>query len=338
MQKDNNKLNWGILSSAKIARQKVIPALQKSDMTGTITMASRTPESALQWASDLNIRACSGDYQTLLEDPDIDVIYNPLPNHLHVPMTIAALEAGKHVLCEKPIALSSQQLAELTIAAAKYPHLCVMEAFMYRHHPRWQMLLDLIERENLGEIGFMHVSFTYFNRDPGNVRNQADIGGGALYDIGCYCLAVSRLLLAREPQRLLASQQIDADFNIDKMTSGLIDFGAAQVSFNCSTQLAAGQYLEIQCERGRLRIDDPFALDSGDTEILLYDNGQLPAKKISVPYNDHYLSQIDDFSQAILTAQPVPYGLDDAEAIMRLIEAVQQSHATQAWVQLNDNI
>lgn len=329
--KDQQKLKWGVLSSAKIAREKVIPALKKSAFVDDIVMASRNPESAQQWAEALDISACQGDYQTLLNDPDIDVIYNPLPNHLHVPMSIAALQSGKHVLCEKPIALDSAQLRELVSEANKHPHLAIMEAFMYRHHPRWQRIKDLIHTRNLGAIGYIHVTFTYFNRDADNVRNKADIGGGALYDIGCYCLAVSRLLLEREPKRVIANQVIDEQFKTDKMTSGQLDFGDVQASFNCSTQLAAGQYLEIQCERGRIRVDEPFALDTADTQILLFESGQVNPEIIPVAYNDHYLSQIDDFSKAILSKTASPYGLDDAQVIMGLIEAVQQSHQKQGW-------
>ncbi len=196
-------VRWGVLGVAKIATEKVIPAMQECQHGQVVAIASRSAEKAQQAAARLGLPRSFGSYEDLLADPDIDAIYNPLPNHLHVPWSIKALEAGKHVLCEKPLALTADEGQKLVDAAARYPHLKVMEAFMYRHHPQWVAVQKLVAEGTVGSLRSIGSFFSYFNRDPGNVRNQAEIGGGGLMDIGCYPISMSRFICGSEPHRVI---------------------------------------------------------------------------------------------------------------------------------------
>ena len=197
------KIHWGILSTAKIGIEKVIPAMQQGKYCEMAAIASRTQESAREAAKHLKIPKAYGSYQELLDDTSIDAVYIPLPNHMHVPWTIKSLAAGKHVLCEKPIALTVAEAEKLLHETQKYPHLKVMEAFMYRHHPQWLQALKLIKEGGIGTVITVHSFFSYYNNDPENIRNMADIGGGSLMDIGCYCISLARLIFDAEPQRVM---------------------------------------------------------------------------------------------------------------------------------------
>ncbi|MEZ6046134.1 MAG: Gfo/Idh/MocA family oxidoreductase [Planctomycetaceae bacterium] len=194
------KVRWGVLSTAKIGTVKVIPAMQQGNFSEVTAIASRSLENAKYAATDLGIPKAYGSYEELLDDPDIDAIYNPLPNHMHVDWSIRALEAGKHVLCEKPIGLTSEEGQKLVDAGARSPHLKLMEAFMYRHHPQWQQARKWVESGEIGELRTIQTAFSYFNDDPGNIRNQAEIGGGGLMDIGCYPISLSRFIFGAEPE------------------------------------------------------------------------------------------------------------------------------------------
>src|SRR5438270_1814538 len=195
----SKKIRWGVLGVAKIATVKVIPAMQRGSLSEVTAIASRDPAKAAQAAEELGIPRHYGSYEELLADPEIDAIYNPLPNHLHVPWSIKAIEAGKHVLCEKPIGLSAAQGQELVDAAARHPQLKVMEAFMYRHHPQWVRAKEIVAQGGVGELRTVQSFFSYYNDDPANIRNMADIGGGGLMDIGCYNISLSRFILGAEP-------------------------------------------------------------------------------------------------------------------------------------------
>jgi len=230
--KESPRLRWGVLGTARIGTEKVIPALQSSRYGQVSAIASRQLEQARSEAAALGIPNAHGSYGDLLADPEVDAVYIPLPNHLHVPWAIRALEAGKHVLCEKPIGLSSTEAQHLLNVARQHPHLKIMEAFMYRHHPQWLKALDLVRGGQIGELRTVQSFFSYWNVDPQNIRNVAAVGGGALMDIGCYCISLARYLFDAEPVRVLGSSDLDPSFGTDRLTSGLLDFGCAPVPRN----------------------------------------------------------------------------------------------------------
>ena len=240
-----HKLKWGILSTAKIGTEKVIPAMQNGERCEVVAICSRDLARAEQAAKELNIERAFGSYEELLADPNVDAIYNPLPNHMHVDWSIKAIEAGKHVLCEKPIGLSSTEGQRLVDAAAKHPNVKVMEAFMYRHHPQWHKTKQIIDAGGVGEFRTIQSFFSYFNDDAENIRNQKDIGGGALMDIGCYNISLSRFLFDAEPTRVLGLIEWDPNFGTDRISTGILEFPNGTSTFTCSTQLVPYQRLSL---------------------------------------------------------------------------------------------
>jgi predicted dehydrogenase len=326
-----NKIRWGILSTAKIGTLKVIPAMQVSKYCEVAAIASRDMASAEKAATGLNISKAYGSYEDLLADPDIDAIYNPLPNHLHVPWSVKALEAGKHVLCEKPIALSSAEACLLVETAGKYPHLRIMEAFMYRFHPQWKKAKELVNSGAIGTLKTIHSFFSYHNADPSNIRNQADIGGGGLMDIGCYCISLSRFIFDREPDRIIGHVELDPVLKTDRLASGILDFSTGTSTFTCSTQLAPYQRVHIAGTAGRLEIEIPFNAPP-DKPCKLWLQTDEDIKEIVFEICDQYTLQCDEFSFSILNDLPVPTPLEDAVANMRIIEAIVASAEKGTWI------
>jgi len=327
------KVRWGILSTAKIAREKVIPGMQASAYCDIAAIASRDIEQAKTEAARLHINKAYGSYEALLEDPDIDAVYIPLPNQLHVPWTIRAIQAGKHVLCEKPISLSAAEAAELLEAAASHPQLKVMEAFMYRFHPQWQYAKKMVDEGQIGSLKSIQSVFSYFNDDPNNIRNQKDAGGGGMMDIGCYCVSLSRFLFGHEPVSVLGTVETDPDFGTDRMASGILAFGDGTASFTCSTQLTPYQRVHILGTTGGIEIDIPFnAPVDASTSIWLHSK----AGKQEVRFDpvNQYTIQGDLFSRAILENTAVPTPLTDAVDNMKVIEAIFKSSAEGSWQQL----
>lgn len=319
-----NTVTWGIISTAKIGTEQVIPAIQQAGNCTVKGIASRTKEKAQQAADKLAIADAYGSYQDLLEDPSIDAIYNPLPNHLHVSETIKALEAGKHVLCEKPIALDSDGAQELIDAAEKYPNLKVMEAFMYRFHPQWIRAKSMVDNGKIGKLQTIESFFSYYNDDPDNIRNKADIGGGGLMDIGCYCISLSRFLFGREPDEVVGRWKIDPEFGTDYLASGILDFNSGTSAFTCSTQTAPNQRVNIVGTKGRIVIDIPFnAPTDKKTLIWLYRDGD--KEEIEFPPVNQYTLQAKAFANAILNDSPVPTPLEDALNNMKVIDAFRKS-------------
>jgi predicted dehydrogenase len=324
------RIRWGILSTARIGTKKVIPALQKSVLGDVTTIASRNLDSAKNVAGDLFIPKAYGSYEELLADPEVDAIYNPLPNHLHVPWSIKALEAGKHVLSEKPIGLSSEEGEQLVQAAARHPHCKIMEAFMYRHHPQWQKAQQLVDDEVIGPLRTIQTLFSYYNDNPDDIRNRADLGGGALMDIGCYPISLSRFLFRCEPRRVLGWMEYDARFSTDRLTSAIMDFGSGTATFTCSTQLAPYQRVQIFGESGRVEIEIPFnAPPDRPCRMWLEKEGEI--EEIELPICDQYTIQGDLFAEAILNDTPVPTPLSDGVANMRAIEAILTSARESSW-------
>lgn len=327
------KVTWGVLSTASIGMEKVLPAMQQSAWCDIRAIASRSLDSARKAADKLGIERAYGSYEELLADPGIEAIYNPLPNHLHVPMTLAAARAGKHVLCEKPVAIDAQQAAELREVASQVH---VMEAFMVRFHPQWLRARQLVQAGELGELCSIQTFFSYFNRDPGNVRNQAGIGGGALYDIGCYPVATARFLFDAEPQRAIAAFDRDPDFGTDRHVSGLLDFGGGRrLDFTVSTQSAPYQRVQVVGTKKRLEIEIPFnAPPMTSTRILVDDGSQLgdaSAVVETLAPCDQYMLQGEAFSKAVRGEMPLPYGVEDAIRNMQVIDALFRSEKSGAW-------
>jgi predicted dehydrogenase len=209
------KIRWGVLSTAKIGRERVIPAMQAGAYCSIDAIASRNEAQAKQTAAALNIPKAYGSYEALLKDADIDAVYIPLPNHLHVPWAIKALAANKHVLCEKPIGLTAAEAKQLQQAASQKPQLKIMEAFMYRFHPQWQQIKKIMQDGTIGELKTIESFFSYYNTDANNIRNQKDIGGGGLMDIGCYCISLSRFIFDAEPESVLGNIDLDPQSQTD---------------------------------------------------------------------------------------------------------------------------
>lgn len=328
-------IRWGVLGCAGIAAKAVIPAIQSSRLGRVEAIASRDPDKARALAGRFGIAKAYGSYEALLADPEIDAIYNPLPNHLHVPLTVKALEQGKPVLFEKPVALDAAEAMTLA-AAQKAAGLPVAEAFMVRHHPQWRKVRALVVEGRLGEVRAIQTIFTYYLDDPRNVRNQAGIGGGGLYDVGCYAINTARFLFDAEPLRAIALMERDPTFGTDRLTSGLLAFPEGrQLAFTCSTQLALTQKVTVLATRGRLEIPIPFNAPADEPTVLVLDDGRDLAgggrEEIAIAPVDQYREQADAFAEAVLSGKPLETGLDDAVANMRAIDALFRSAVTGRW-------
>ncbi len=328
-----NKLRWGVLSTSNFALTKTIPAMLRAQHLEVAAIASRDLKKAEAAAAQFKVGKAYGSYEALLADAEIDVIYNPMPNHLHVPWTIKALEAGKHVLCEKPIGMSAAEAQQLLAVSNQHPRLKVMEAFMYRLHPQWQRAKQLVEAGGIGELRTIQSFFSYFNANPANVRNQADIGGGGLMDIGCYNISLSRWLFDAEPARVLGLLEYDPQFKTDRMASGILDFGHGTATFTCSTQLAPYQRVNILGTTGRVEIEIPFNAPP-DQPCKLWHQHNDQIEEITFDICDQYTIEADAFSLAVLNDTPVPTPLTDAVANMKVIEAVVESGKRDGWVKL----
>ena len=327
------KIRWGVLSTANIGLEKVIPAMQQGEYCEMAVIASQSLERAKGAAAQLGIAKAYGSYEELLADTEIDAVYIPLPNHLHVPWSIKALKAGKHVLCEKPIGLKTAEAEDLLKEAQKYPELKVMEAFMYRHHPQWQRAKQLVTEGKIGDLRTIHSFFSYYNADPENIRNMANIGGGGLMDIGCYCISLARFIFGSEPQRVLGKLEYDPKFKTDRLCSGILDFGEGSSTFTCSTQLTPYQRVNIYGTEGRIEIDIPFnAPPDVPCRMRLQSGDQLD--EIVFEICDQYTIQGDLFSLAVLNDTEVPTPLEDAIANMKVLDAVIHSSDCGSWTML----
>ena len=325
-----SKVRWGVLSTAKIGIEKVIPAMQQGQFSEIVAIASRSKSNADAKANQLNIPVSYGSYEELLNDTSIDAVYIPLPNNLHVPWAIKALNANKHVLCEKPIALTSAEAEQLLTAAREKPHLKIMEAFMYRFHPQWQHAKKLVNDGEIGELKTIQSVFSYYNVDPKNIRNQKDTGGGGMMDIGCYCISLSRFIFGKEPERVFGIVDYDPELQTDRLASAILDFSTGTSSFTCSTQLTPYQRVNIFGTKGRIEIEIPFnAPLNAPTKIWLQSKNGI--QEIVFEAANQYTIQGDLFSKSILDNTPVPTELEDAVNNMKIIEAVIESSNEEKW-------
>lgn len=327
------KIRWGVLSTAKIGTEKVIPAMQLGEYCKFTAIASRQLEKAQAAARRLGIEKAYGSYEELLADCDVDAVYLPLPNHLHVPWAIKALKAGKHVLCEKPLGLNAAEAQELLEASRKFPRLKVMEAFMYRHHPQWQWAKKRVSEGKIGELRTIQSFFSYYNSDPNNIRNKADIGGGGLMDIGCYCISLSRFIFGAEPRRVCGIREEDPEMKVDRLTSGILEFASGTSTFTCATQLVPYQRVNIFGTKGRIEIEIPFNAPP-DRPCKIWHGDDARIEEVILEICNQYTIQGDLFSRAVLEDREVPTPLEDAVANMQVIDALVRSARSGSWENL----
>jgi predicted dehydrogenase len=330
----HTKVRWGVLSTAHFALTTAIPAMQKGEWSEIIAIASRDRAKAEKAAKELGIPKAYGTYDELLADLDVEAIYNPLPNHLHVPWSIKAAEAGKHVLCEKPLAMNVAEAQQL-IATRDRAGVKIGEAFMVRTHPQWLRTRELIASGRIGQLRSIAGVFSYFNRDTRNIRNILEVGGGTLMDIGCYPITTSRFIFGEEPTRVLGLIERDPDMKTDRLTSAILDFPSGHGVFTCSTQLVPYQRMHFLGTKGRIEIEIPFnAPNERPCRIFIDDGDSLFGETISIenfPPCDQYTVQGDIFSRAIRENSDVPVPLEDAVRNMAVIEAIFRSAESGKW-------
>ncbi len=330
----SKRIRWGVLSTAAIGVKKVIPGMQKGQYVSVTAIASRDIAKAKEAAAALGIATAYGSYEELLADPDIDAIYNPLPNQMHVPWTIKAAEAGKHVLCEKPLSLTVAE-AETLLGVCSRTGVKVGEAFMIRSHPQWLRLRALLDEGRIGELRSVMGFFSYFNINPANIRNQVECGGGALMDIGCYMIHASRFGFGEEPERVVACIDRDPQMHTDRLTSAILDFPSGQSIFTCSTQLVPYQRIHFVGTRGRIEIEIPVnAPIDRPTRLFIDEGSDLFGGGVvtqSFPVCDQYTLQGDAFSKALLEGGEVPVPVEDAIKNMAVIEAIFGSAVSGNW-------
>jgi predicted dehydrogenase len=328
------KVRWGVLGAARIALKKVIPSMQRGKWSEIAAIASRDMAKAQAAAKELKIPRAFGSYEELLADPSVEAIYNPLPNHLHIPWSLKALEAGKHVLCEKPLGMNAAEVRTL-MAARDRARKKAGEAFMVRTHPQWIGAVELARAGKIGELRAVAVFFSYDNHDATNIRNMADIGGGAMMDIGCYAIFSSRLIFAEEPLRVASLVERDPRFKTDRLTSALLQFPSGHATFTCSTQLVPYQRVQILGTRGRIEIEIPFnAPIERPCRIFVDDGSDVFSSALvteTFPICDQYKIQGDAFSQAIREDTEVPVPLETALGNAAVIDAVFRSAETGRW-------
>jgi predicted dehydrogenase len=334
------KLRFGILSTANIGVKKVIPAMQQGELTTVTAIASRDISRAREAANELGIPTAYGSYDELIADPNIDAIYNPLPNQLHVPWTKKAAEAGKHVLCEKPLSMNAAE-ARTLLAVRDRTGVKISEAFMVRSAPQWLRLRELLRERRIGKLRAVNAHFSYFNVDPANIRNSAETGGGGVYDIGCYCIQISRYAFAQEPRRVVALVDRDPRMGTDRLASAILDFPAGQAIFTCSTQMIPFQRVQVLGTRGRIEMEIPFSpLNDRPSRLLIASTGDLTFNDIvaeNFATSDQYTLQGDAFARAVFGNSEVPVTLEDSIANMAVIDAIFRSGESGSWEAVEKN-
>jgi predicted dehydrogenase len=326
-------VRWGVLGVARIATQKVIPAMQQGEWSQVVAIASRDRAKAENAAASLGLARAYDSYEALLEDSEIDAIYNPLPNHLHVPWTKRAAEAGKHVLCEKPIAMNAAE-ARTLLDVRDRTGVHIQEAFMVRVNPQWIRAVDEVKKGRIGDLRAVTGIFSYFNDDPANIRNKPEYGGGGLMDIGCYLINTARMIFGREPHRVAATVERDPRSGTDIVTSLALDFAPGQATGVCSTQMVPSQRVNVFGTRGRIEVEIPFNAPPDRPNRLFVDDGSTlgqPQEIIELPVCNQYTAQGDLFSQAVRGLIPLPYPLEDSILNMKVIDAAFRAADSGRW-------
>jgi predicted dehydrogenase len=322
-------VRWGVLGVANIFMKRVLPPLLKSDSVDLVAIASRSPERARRAAEAFGIARSYGTYEDLLADPDIEAVYIPLPNHLHAEWIRKAADAGKHILCEKPLALNAEETAACVEYAAERG-VRLMEAFMYRFHPQWQRAQELVRIGEIGAILAVHTSFGYNLKDPENIRNKLDMGGGALMDIGCYAVSVPRFIFGREPDRVIGLFIRDPSFKTDILSSAILDFGGARSVFTVATQVFQTQRVDIFGTSGSIHIGIPFNMYA-DVPPLLTVITEIGERRPILPAADQYGLEFEAFSRALRQELPVPTPAEDAVANQKVLDALFRSESSGVW-------
>lgn len=333
---ESKTVKWGILSTAKIGREYVIPAMNACTLAEASAIASRNTESAKQTAVQCGVSKAYGTYEEILDDPTVDAIYNPLPNHLHAEWSIKAIEKGKHVLCEKPMAITMEEMEAIKAAKKKYG-VKVGEAFMVRSNPQWHKVRTLIQSGFIGEIKAIQGFFSFYNDDPNNIRNKFKDGGGALWDIGCYPITTSRFVTGEEPSRVMASIDFDPEFGVDRLSSIMLDYPSCKASFIVSTQALPYQRMMFFGTKKIIEVKIPFNAPLENPMTLEVHDGDLTEKTnelITVPVANQYEYMINDFSKAILENTEVPVTVENAMGNLKTILAAFESGKLNQWVDL----
>ncbi len=321
------------MGCAHIATEQVIPAMLSCQYGEVYAIASRSTEKAQNIAEQFGISKCYGSYEGLLADDDLDAVYIPLPNHLHVQWAIKSLAADKHVLVEKPVGLSSKEAERLLQETNKYPHLKVMEAFMYRHHPQWLKVKELVDQGAIGDIKTIQSSFSFFEEDPKSIVNSKEFGGGSLMDIGCYSISLSRYIYGSEPKNIAAIIDYHPEFKVDVLASGILEFETGTSVFFSSTQLADNQQAQIFGTKGNIKFEWPFNPPTDKPSKIWVTIGD-DCKTIEFETCNQYTIQADLFALAIINNTPVPTPLEDSVKNMIVIEKLEESNLKKKHVTL----
>jgi predicted dehydrogenase len=334
MDRQGDKVRWGVLSTAKIGIDKVIPAMSRGERSRVVAIASRSLDRAREAARKLDIPRAYGSYEELLADPEVEAIYNPLPNHMHLEWSVRAAQAGKHVLCEKPLTLDVEEAREL-LKARDRTGVIITEAFMVRSHPQWLKAREIVRSGRIGELRAAQGFFSYHLTDPANIRNIASMGGGGLLDIGVYPTVTSRFLFQAEPRRVMGLVERDPKLGIDRLSSAVLEFPAGQAAFTCGTQLVPYQRMNFFGTKGRLEVEIPFnAPPDRPCRISVDDGSDLSGKgveTITLPVCDQYTAQGDLFSRFVRGEAAPEFPLEDAVMNMRVIEAILRSGESGRW-------
>jgi len=333
----SRELRWGILSTADIGRHKVVPGIQAAERCRVVAVGSRDMLRAGQYAQELGIPRAFASYEEVIADPEVDAVYIPLPNHLHAEWTIKAAQAGKHVLCEKPIAMNAAE-AERMVQTADEAGVVLLEAFMYRHHPPWAKVRELVAGGTIGRLSAIQSWFGYYNDDPADIRNIVEVGGGALYDVGCYCINLARMLFGGEPTNVEASMTRDPVMGVDVLTSAILSFAGGTSDFTCSTRTETDQRVHIYGTTGRISLGIPFNVPPDrSTEVVLTQRsapGQAPTTEIlRFPASDQYTAQAEEMAAAVLDGRPLQFPPSDAVANMRVIDRIFEVSAQRTGAQ-----
>jgi predicted dehydrogenase len=327
-------VRWGVLGAANIALTKVIPGIQSTASSRVVAIASRELAKAQTAATRLGIPRAYGSYEELIADRDVDVVYNPLPNHLHVPWSVRAADAGKHVLCEKPIAMSADEARQLRDARDRNG-VVIGEAFMVRCHPQWLEVKRLVDSGAIGSLKLVSGHFSYSRRDPSDVRSHAEFGGGALMDIGCYPIMISRWLFGSEPIDVIGQIEYDPEFAVDRLGTALLRFANGQATFASAGQLVPYQKMQIFGTTGRIEVEIPFNTPPDRASRIFVDDGSrlggLAAKAIEFPTADQYALQAERFVDAVRGDGSVPVSIDESIANMAVIDAIVLSGTSRRW-------